>query len=216
MSKWMFWDVDTQHDFMMADGRLYVPEAMGLVPQLQKLTNHAREKEIPIWGSVDYHSETDPELSGTPDFLNTYPPHCLQETPGQEKIPVTRPRHPLWIDSRPYPRGEIERLIHSQRGEIFFRKQKFDVFSNPNVEAALDIAAPGNLLVYGVALDVCVCFAIEGFLKMGKFGIVLVQDATSPIRKERGRELLQDWRRRGVRTITTDAVVHEGALATLS
>jgi len=216
MSRWMFWDVDTQHDFMMGDGNLYVPEAMGLVSQLQKLTNYARETEIPIWGSVDYHSETDSELSGTPDFRDTYPPHCLQGTPGQEKIPVTRPRHPLWIDSRPYPNSQLEQLIRSQQGEIFFRKQKFDVFSNPNVEPALEIAAPENLLIYGVALDVCVCFAIEGFLKLGKFKIALVQDATRPIRKERGQELLQDWRRRGMRTITTDAVVDEGALDKLS
>lgn len=215
MIKVMFWDEDTQHDFMMGDGRLYVPEAMGLVPQLQKLTNFAREKEIPIWGAVDFHRETNREIRGTPDFKKTFPPHCLQGTPGAEKIPVTRPRNPLWIDPHPCPPAELRELLDGHSGEVFFRKEKLDIYSNPNVIPALEIAAPAHLVVYGVALDFCVASAVAGFLKMGKSVVHLVCDATAPIHRREGEKLLKRWQKRGVKLTTTEAVVHGGMLDSL-
>jgi len=43
----LFWDVDTQVDFMRADGKLYVPEAESLVPNLKRLTDHAHAHRPP-------------------------------------------------------------------------------------------------------------------------------------------------------------------------
>ena len=40
-SRVIFWDVDTQYDFMKADGKLYVPDAEQLIPNLRKLTDYA-------------------------------------------------------------------------------------------------------------------------------------------------------------------------------
>ena len=40
-SRVIFWDVDTQYDFMKADGKLYVPDAEQLIPNLKKLTDFA-------------------------------------------------------------------------------------------------------------------------------------------------------------------------------
>lgn len=212
MTKVMFWDVDTQYDFMTGDGKLYVPEAMGLVPRLQRLTSFAREKKIPIWGSVDFHEEGDPEIEGTPDFKETFPPHCLAGTPGAEKIPVTNPRDPLWIESRSYDPAELRDLIAGHPDEVFFRKRKFDVFSNPNVDSALEIAVPGALVIYGVAQDVCVSFAVGGFLKRGNLALFVVRDATSAISKEEGDRMLKRWETQGVKLTTTQAVVDEGFL----
>ena len=139
-----FWDVDTQHDFVMPEGKLYVQGAEALLPRLQALTGFARERGIPILGSVDHHSLDDPEISNQPDFRETYPPHCLVGTPGQEKVPATQPRNPLWIDSRPEDKEALKKRVkeHLARGgEVIFRKQRFDVFSNPNVDTVLDVVA---------------------------------------------------------------------------
>ena len=67
MNKYILWDVDTQYDFIQPDGKLYVPEAETLVPNIQKLITSARADGIKILGSVDYHRESDVELSKTPD-----------------------------------------------------------------------------------------------------------------------------------------------------
>jgi nicotinamidase/pyrazinamidase len=156
MVRLVFWDVDTQRDFMEPDGALYVPRAETLKPQLERLTRYARERGITIVASVDDHQDTDLEISGSPDFRHTFPPHCLRGTPGQEKILATRLHHPVVLDNRPYEPDELARLLPAQSAEIVIRKQQFDVFSNPATKTLLSVLRPDTVAVYGVALDVCV------------------------------------------------------------
>jgi len=75
----IFYEVDIQNDFMNKNGALYVPGAELIKPNIKILTNYAREKNIPVWGSVDSHVENDPEFE-------TFPRHCVQGEKGQEKI----------------------------------------------------------------------------------------------------------------------------------
>jgi nicotinamidase/pyrazinamidase len=42
----VFWEVDTQKDFMLPGGKLYVPGAERLLPNIQKLTNAARQDRV--------------------------------------------------------------------------------------------------------------------------------------------------------------------------
>ena len=202
----IFWDVDTQYDFMMPDGKLYVTGADSLIPNLTKLTAFARSTGIPICGSVDYHVMSDPEISDKPDYHNTFPPHCLQGTPGQEKVQATRPADPLWIDGNKYEPGRLKKLLEDHRGEIILRKQKFDVFSNPNITEVLDFIRPTDIVIYGVALDVCDAHAIEGFLRLGKYNLYLVTDAAKAIYEDAGRKLIDDWLSRGVKMVSTSEV----------
>ncbi len=206
MTKVIFWDVDTQYDFMMPDGKLYVKGAERISQNLKRLTEYARRNGIQICGSVDYHLVTDAEISESPDFQETYPAHCLRGTPGQEKVESTKPLNPLWIDTVKYDAATLKQSITGHRGEVIFRKQRFDVFSNPNVVDLLDVIGPTDIVVYGVALDVCDAHAIEGFLRIGKYNLYLVEDAVRAIREEKGKELIEAWSRRGVKVIGTDDV----------
>jgi nicotinamidase/pyrazinamidase len=203
----IFWDVDTQYDFIMPDGKLYVTGAETILPNLKKLTDHALQQGIPVFGSVDNHQPNDPEISDNPDFQTTFPPHCLTDTPGQEKVPETRPHNPLWIDTET-PDDLIDRA-NNHNGEIIFRKQQFDVFTNPNVDPLLEAIKPDRIVVYGVALDVCNAYAINGFLKRNTAPIQLVLDATQAIIPERGEELVANWQTRGVQVITTQALIDQ-------
>jgi nicotinamidase/pyrazinamidase len=208
----IFWDVDTQYDFMMRDGKLYVPNAEEIIPNLKKLYDYARKNEIQIMGSADYHTPNDEEISDNPDYLNTFPQHCLQGTAGWEKIGATKPLNPLWIDSKKYKGKELEAMVKNHTGEIIFRKQKFDVFSNQNVDSVLEIINPKEVVVFGVALDVCVAYAIEGFLRRKKYKIYLVGDAVKSIYEERGRQLIEKWKSEGVEIVKTDDIVEKNIL----
>src|SRR2546422_10104555 len=97
----IFWDVDTQYDFMRVDGKLYVPDAEQIIPQLAQLTRQAHEHGVRIVASADDHVPGHRELSDQPDFKDTFPPHCLRGTPGQRKIPQTRLQKPLVIEPEP-------------------------------------------------------------------------------------------------------------------
>ena len=98
-SRVIFWDVDTQADFLRPDGKLYVPDAAALVPNLKALTDRAHAQGIRIVASADDHVSGHRELSATPDFRETFPEHCMRGTPGQARIPETRLREPLVIET---------------------------------------------------------------------------------------------------------------------
>ena len=89
MPRVIFWDVDTQYDFMKADGKLYVPEAEHVIPNLKRLTDYAHSHGIRIVASADDHVMSHAEISEQPDWKTTFPAHCLRGTPGQKKIPET-------------------------------------------------------------------------------------------------------------------------------
>lgn len=206
MPRVIFWDVDTQYDFIMPAGNLYVTGAEAILPNLQRLTRHAQHQGIPIFGSVDNHRLDDPEISNQPDFQNTFPPHCIAGTSGQQKVPETRPQNPLWID--PDAPADLIAQVQNHRGEILFRKQRFDVFTNPHVDPVLNAINPDRIVLYGVALDVCNAHAINGFLKRDTAPIQLVRDATQAIIPERGDLMVAEWQQRGVEVVSTDHIVN--------
>ena len=82
MKNLFFLDVDTQRDFMLPTGALYVPGAERILPKLRRLFDFARKNEISILSSVDAHVPDDPEFK-------QFPPHCVQGTEGQRKVDET-------------------------------------------------------------------------------------------------------------------------------
>ena len=202
-----FWDVDTQHDFMRADGKLYVPGSEEIVATLGELTGHAHARGIPIIASADDHVPGHRELSETPDFRETFPPHCMRGTPGQRKIAETALRNPLVIEPEAAPSALRDR-IRAHDGDFLLLKHWFDVFTNENVDLLLETLAPGRIVLYGVALDVCDRYAIEGLLqRFPPAALSLVADATRAIDESAGRSLIEGWRAAGVSIVSAADVV---------
>ncbi|MCZ6714201.1 MAG: cysteine hydrolase family protein [Deltaproteobacteria bacterium] len=210
MARLLFWDVDTQHDFIHPDGKLYVPMADQIVPNLKRLTDHAHAHGIRIVASADDHVPEHEEISSDPDFEKTYPPHCMRGTPGQRKIPETALRSPLLVEPSALDPVELVRRVREHGGDILFHKHFFDVFTNPNVDTVLEVLDPEEILLYGVALDVCNRYAIDGLLtRRPRTRLRLVTDATRPIDVRKGWSLLEHWRERGVELIRTDDALGE-------
>ena len=203
----VFWDVDTQVDFMRPDGRLYVDGAETIVANLAALTDFAHGDGIRIVGSSDNHDPGDDELSGTPDFSVTFPPHCLRGTHGQLRIPETTLRDVLVVEPE-HAVPEVLRRVEDHAGDILFHKHYFDVFTNPNVSPVVEGLGLDEVVLYGVALDVCNRYAVEGLLSRHPgVAITVVTDAVRAINEDGRDALLADWQRRGVALACTKEVV---------
>ena len=201
----ILWDVDTQVDFMLPEGRLYVPGAEETIPAMERLVAAARAAGVVHVASADDHELTDPELSNAPDFLDTYPPHCLRGTRRAAKIAETEQADPLPLSLAPYPPGLVPGLVRGRR-EILLLKKSFDVFTNPNAEALLAALDPDEIVFFGVATDVCDDAAIRGFLARGRT-VSFVEDAARGLSEERVAACTAAWRERGVRFTTVGEVV---------
>ena len=204
----LFWDVDSQVDFMTPDGKLYVPEAVTLLPNLRRLTGAARDGGIPVVASADDHRTEDAEISETPDFETTYPPHCMSGSPGADRVAETKQEKPVVLGHGPLAKEALEAALEGAR-EILILKRTTDVFSNPNTEGVLRFLDPRRIVIYGVALDVCNRKVVEGLWKRGHRNLDVVVDATKAIDPATGARLLGEWKDKGARLVTTDQVLAE-------
>jgi nicotinamidase/pyrazinamidase len=196
----LLWDVDTQVDFIDAEGKLAVPDAESRVPAMARLVEWARREGIPHIASADDHELTDPEISESPDFADTFPPHCLRGTRGAGKIAETEQADPVPLGATEVPDEWLEGR------EFLLLKKHFDVFTNPNTERLLARFEPDEIVLFGVATDICDDAAIKGLRKRG-YDVTFVEDASCGIDDERSQACIVDWRGGGVRIATVDDVV---------
>jgi nicotinamidase/pyrazinamidase len=197
MTRLVLWDVDTQVDFMEEDGKLSVPGAMGAVPAMARLVEAARAAGVPHVASADDHELTDSEISDVPDFQTTYPPHCLRGTRGAAKIAETTQLDPVPLALTDVP----DRWLRGR--EFLLLKKHFDVFTNPNTDRLLALLDPEEVILFGVATDVCDDAAIRGLVARGRT-VSFVEEAARGLDEGRTGSCLAAWRETGVRFVTLE------------
>ena len=187
----VFFDIDTQVDFMRPDGRLYVPGAEQIVPNLVKLMSFAREHGVPVISSADAHAPDDPEFA-------IWPPHCVIGTLGQRRIPETQFADAIVVPSQPgafVPPAKWP-------SQIIIEKPTYDTADNPNFDAILRALGPPRAVVFGVATEYCVRADVLALRERG-FPVDLVVDAIQPITEEGGRKAIEEMTAVGVRLVRT-------------
>jgi nicotinamidase/pyrazinamidase len=193
----IFWDVDTQRDFMLPGGALYVPGAEKRIPRLKRLVDLARQGRIFLISTADAHTPDDPEF-------RDWPPHCVQGTPGQEKIPETLTDRPLVI-----PNDAAFQLPENLRSykQVILEKQTLDDFDNPNAERLLEqLGRDVEYCVFGVVTEYCVRLAVLGLLKRG-CRVAVVTDAIETLKEEDGRRTIEEFVKGGARLIRTEEAI---------
>ena len=194
----VFFDIDTQVDFMRPDGKLYVPGAEQIVPNLAKLMSFARERGAPVISSADAHTPDDPEFA-------IWPPHCVIGTPGQRRIAETQFADAVVVPSQPgafVPPAEWPR-------QIIIEKPTYDTAANPNFDAILRALGPRRAVVFGVATEYCVRADVLALRERG-FPVDLVVDAIKPITEAGGRKAIEEMKATGVRLVNTADVCAAG------
>jgi nicotinamidase/pyrazinamidase len=167
---------------------------------MRRLVEAARAAGLPHVASADDHELTDSEISSEPDFRTTYPPHCLRGTRGARRVPETEQEDPVPIGLELLP----ERWLRGR--EFLLLKKHFDVFTNANAERLLSFLDPDEIILFGVATDVCDDAAIRGFLERGR-RVTFVEDAARGLDEERTAAALAAWREAGVVFTTADEAV---------
>lgn len=177
LTNWLFWNVDTQIDFVYPRGKLYVEGAEELRPQLKELTRMAKEKSIRVVNTADYHFANSAELDSSPDFVNTFPEHCMANSRGADYIRETEPEDPVVFDWDKEYLITPELFDREKYRNFVIRKDAFDVFAgNPLTDTILKHLNPETVVVYGVTTNVCVDAAVKGLVKKVK-NVLVVEDA---------------------------------------
>ncbi len=189
--KTIFFDVDTQLDFVFPAGALAVPGAENIVGNLGQLTRYAAAHAHQIISTADAHTEDDPEFK-------VWKPHCVAGTVGQQKCAVTL------LPQNQTLTAEVDRLRSTP--QIIVEKQMLDCFTNPNLRPLLKLLTVDRYVVYGVVSEYCVQCAALGLLQIGG-RVELVSDAIQTLDQAAERALIEQFSAAGGYVTTTAAVV---------
>ena len=193
--KTVYFDIDTQIDFLFPSGSLYVPGAQQLVPALHRLNHHAAKHGHPLVSSMCAHTEDDPEFK-------QWPAHCVIGTVGQLKPAETLLERRAVIG---VARGDYQ--THGVQ-QILFEKNQLDITTSPNFGPLVSRLGADRYVVYGVVTEYCVRFAALALLETGK-PVSLVTDAIQTLRAEDSAKTLSEFTARGGRLATFDEVCAE-------
>ena len=167
----VFFDVDTQMDFLFPAGALYVPGAEHLVPLIAQLNHHAFARRIPLISTVDAHAENDPEFA-------LWPPHGVAGTLGQRKPECTL--LPQRTGQRAGAPGIAPQMI--------LEKQSVDCFTSPHLPGLLAALAADRCVIYGVVTEICVLNAALGLRARG-YQVAIVTEAVRELSRESAEQM---------------------------
>ncbi len=194
-NKTVFVDIDTQFDFMNPNGALYVPDAEGIIDNIKRLFDYAKEHKIKTLSSTDAHNVDDPEFK-------LFPPHCIKDTHGNQKIEASTCKDNIIIEN--VEQDITESILDHE--QIIVEGQTFDIFESINTDEIVKRLDAHNYVVFGVAADYCVKAAVFGFLKRG-YNVSLITDATKAITKEGEAIALKEMKDAGAVFATTEDIV---------
>lgn len=190
----IFWEVDVQKDFVLPGGKLYVPGAEKLLPNIRRLTDAARQNRVFLVSHGDFHAPDDPEFK-------VFPPHCVKGTSGSELVPEALTEKVVRVPNDPDARLPEDLASYQQ---IVLEKQTLDIFQSRHADALLrQLAGDAEFIVFGVVTEYCVSFAAKGLLQRGK-RVAIVQDAIETLNTEAGQKAVAQLQRLGARLTTTD------------
>jgi len=199
----IFWGVDVQADFMLPGGKLYVPGAEKLLPNIRKLTNAARRGEVFLVSHGCFHPSNDPEFK-------QFPPHCLIGTPGAEFVPEALADNFVRVENDRHAKLPQDLFKYQQ---IILEKQTLDIFESNHAEDLMNrLGSSAEFVVFGVVTEYCVSCAVKGLLKR-KRRVALVSDAIETLSPETGNKTLLELQSLGATSVTTKEILDQVAQA---
>src|SRR5216683_2113585 len=195
----VFWEVDVQADFMLPGGKLYVPGAEKLLPNIRKLTDAARRGEVFLVSHGCFHPADDPEFK-------QFPPHCLEGTAGAEFVPEALAENLVWVEN------EVDAKLPEDLYEfqqIVLEKQTLDIFESHHADTLVErLGGSAEFVLFVVLTEYCVSCAVKGLLKR-KRRVAVVRDAIETLAPEVGNKTLAELQELGATLVTTDEILRK-------
>jgi nicotinamidase/pyrazinamidase len=182
---------------MLPGGKLYVPGAEKLIPNIKRLVDTARENRAFLISSGDHHSPQDPEFK-------IFPPHCIKGTEGAQVIPEALAQNVLAVPNESAFRLPADLAPYQQ---VLIEKQSLDVFDNPHTVKIVNSLPPdAGFFVFGVVTEYCVLGAAKGLLDLGRT-VSIVTDAIEHLDPAAGSKAIAELTAAGAKLTTTEAAL---------
>jgi nicotinamidase/pyrazinamidase len=179
--------VDMQKDFMPG-GALAVAGGDALVPLVNRLTEKFRTRVF----SRDWHPANHVSFSDKPEFKDfSWPPHCVQNTPGAEF----------------HPELDLTRADRIVDKAFLPNRESYSAFDYSDLTDWLQARGVQRVFVCGLATDYCVKATALDAVKAGFQSFVILDAARAVSMPEGSNAAVAAMRARGVEMIFSHELV---------
>jgi nicotinamidase/pyrazinamidase len=182
---------------MLPHGKLYVPGAERLLPNIRRLADVARLGQVFLVSHGCIHPVDDPEFA-------RFPPHCLEGTDGAKFVPEALTDRVAVLPNRESATLPKDLTRFQQ---ILLEKQTLDIFESRHAAPLLErLPRNAEIAVFGVVTEHCVRFAAKGLLERGR-RVCIVRDAIESLSPEDSRKTLQELVSMGAALVSTNEIL---------
>ncbi|WP_326956654.1 isochorismatase family protein [Brevibacterium sp. BRM-1] len=176
--------VDIQNDFCEG-GAMGVDGGIGVAARAGAHALAHRGAYAHIVATADWHIDPGDHFSAQPDFVDSWPVHCVADSPGAELRPELGPAVPL-IEAL-FRKGEYEAAYSGFEGTAADGSGLADWLRERGA-ASLDVA--------GIATDYCVRATVLDALRAG-FDVTVLTDLVAGVAPESARRALAEMEAAG-------------------
>ncbi len=203
--------IDAQRGFMPADegerlqvegfGQLPVPQGERIVANVNRLLGAFAMHDLPTFTTQDWHPYETGHFADEPDYVNTWPRHCVAGTPGAElhpgiAVPDTTER--FYKGFVPLDEGDQD---NSYTGFLGFNK-RFE-----RLPEWLEKQGVRHVVLGGLALDYCLKATALDLRQQLGLNVVVAVDTTHPVTQDTGILAIREMERAGIQFAATDEIV---------
>lgn len=189
-------DLNTQCDFLLPGGALPVANRAEVLPNVRHLMNWARIKRVPVISSLEAHRHG--------ESTRGMPPHCIDRTLGQRKLPFTL--MPQRIVLQGDNTSDVPTEPFRKYQQIIFTKRNADFLANPKADRLINATQSNAWILIGVTATHCVKAVALGLLARHQ-RVIVVKDACGYWSMIDGEHAIRQMEAKGAIVVTTDDVI---------
>lgn len=184
-------DIDTQRDFLLADGNACISDHAEVLLNIRRIMAWARHKDIPIISTAEVH----PNNNGS-----SLVKYCIDGTHGQRKI-----RYTLLSNRISFPADALNPLpadLMLRYRQIILHKRITDPFEEPRIERLFTEMLANEFILIGTGAEDAVEATALGLLHRDK-NVRVVVDALGSHNRRKGKLALRKMKAKGAKLIKT-------------
>ncbi len=193
-------DLNTQCDFLLSSGALPVANRHAVVPRIRQVMNWARLQQVPIVSSLEAHRPG--------ETVRGLPPHCVDRSRGQRKLPFTLMPCRLFLQGDNTTDVPLDPFRRYQ--QVIFTKRRADFLSNPKADRLINALQPDYWMLLGVTASACVKAMALGLLVRHQ-RVMVVRDACGDWSIAEGDHAFRQMDAKGILLVTAEEVLSGAA-----
>ena len=187
-------DVDTQKDFLLADGKVCIRNHRRVLGHIRRVMAWARTGGVPIISLAEVH----PDNNGDSEYT-----HCIDGTRGQTKVAYTLVRNRVSFPAD--GNTDLPRNMLRQYAQIILHKRCVDPFEEPRIDRLLSEMRANEFLIIGSTAEGAVKATALGLLQRGK-NVTVITDAVGSHNKREAKLALRKVEAKGAKLIETKRI----------